>query len=171
MIAAVDAAQQAPAAPRYAGLVTRTIAFALDIAIVDVTALTVGAIVGLCLSAFELPSAVRTVLVAAGAVLFFIWSVGYFAWFWSVAGQTPGDRVLGLKVIEAETGRPPGLRRSILRFGALLLSAIPLCAGFLMILFDSRRRALHDRLCGTVVTYVPAGRSPASGDVVVLKRL
>ena len=169
MIAAAEPAPQAPPAPMYAGLVTRTIAFALDIAIVDVTALTVGAIVGLCLSALELSSTFKTVLVAAGAVLFVIWTVGYFAWFWSVAGQTPGDRVLGLKVIEAETGRPPGLPRSILRVGAVLLSGILLCIGFLMILFDSRRRALHDRLVGTVVTYVPSGRSSASGDVVVLK--
>jgi uncharacterized RDD family membrane protein YckC len=38
----------------------------------------------------------------------------------------------------------------------LPLSAIPLCAGFLMILVDRRRRALHDRIVRTVVVYVPA---------------
>jgi uncharacterized RDD family membrane protein YckC len=78
--------------------------------------------------------------------------------------------VLGLQVLQAETGRPTSLGRAILRFGALILSAIPFCAGFLMILFDSRRRALHDRLVGTVVTYVPAKPSPTSGEVVPRRR-
>jgi uncharacterized RDD family membrane protein YckC len=50
----------------------------------------------------------------------------------------------------------------VLRVGALVLSAIPFCAGFVMVLFDGRRRALHDRLVGTVVVYGPAGPSPAT---------
>jgi uncharacterized RDD family membrane protein YckC len=58
----------------------------------------------------------------------------------------------------------------VLRVGALVLSAIPFCAGFLLILFDGRRRALHDRLVGTVVVYTPSGRSPASGEVVLRPR-
>jgi uncharacterized RDD family membrane protein YckC len=36
---------------------------------------------------------------------------------------------------------------------ALVLSAIPFCLGFVMILFDARRRALHDRVVHTVVLY------------------
>ena len=45
---------------------------------------------------------------------------------------------------------------ALLRLLALPLSAIPLCAGFLLILVDRRRRALHDRLVRTVVVYAPA---------------
>ena len=137
----------------YAGLVTRTIAFAIDIAVIDAAALITGGIVALGLSALELPDTVKTVLAAVGAALALIWGIGYFAWFWSATGQTPGDRVLGLQVLRADTGRPLPLRRAIVRVGALVLSAIPFCAGFLMILFDDRRRALHDRLVGTVVVY------------------
>jgi uncharacterized RDD family membrane protein YckC len=68
-------------------------------------------------------------------------------------------------VLRVETGRPPSASRAVLRVGALVLSAIPFCAGFLLILFDGRRRALHDRLVGTVVVYAPSGRSPASAEV------
>jgi uncharacterized RDD family membrane protein YckC len=53
---------------------------------------------------------------------------------------------------------PLTARRAALRLVLLPLSAIPLCAGFLMILFDGRRRALHDRLAHTVVIYVPVER-------------
>ena len=156
------------ASPPYAGLVTRTLAFALDIAIIDAAALITGGVVALGLSALELPDTVKTVLAAVGALIAVIWTVGYFAWFWSATGQTPGDRVLGLQVIHAETGRPLPLARATLRVGALVLSAIPFCAGFLMILFDDRRRALHDRLVGTVVVYRSTeNRSSRSGEVAL----
>jgi len=140
-------------APQYGGLVTRTIAFAIDIAIIDAVALVTGVVVGLGLSALDLPSAVTTVLAVVGAALAVAWSIAYFAWFWSVRGQTPGDRVLGLQVLDATTGRPVHLVRGVLRVFALVLSALPFLLGFVMILFDDRRRALHDRLVHTVVVY------------------
>jgi uncharacterized RDD family membrane protein YckC len=155
----------------YAGLVTRTLAFAIDIAIIDAAALITGGIVALGLSALKLPDTVQTVLAAVGAALALVWGIGYFAWFWSGTGQTPGDRVLGLQVLRADTGRPLPLRRAIVRVGALVLSAIPFCAGFLMILFDERRRALHDRLVGTVVVYRTdqAIRGSSRSDEVALR--
>jgi uncharacterized RDD family membrane protein YckC len=171
MIAVTSSAQVEPpaaAAPQYAGLITRTLAFAIDVAIVDAAALIAGGVVALGLSVLSLPDEVKTVLLAVGAGLAVAWGIGYFAWFWSVAGQTPGDRVLGLQVIAADDRRPLTLMRALLRVGALFLSAIPFCAGFLMILFDDRRRALHDRLVGTVVVYrIAPGRrvSPASAEV------
>jgi uncharacterized RDD family membrane protein YckC len=158
MIADAQPVRSLTSSPPYAGLVTRTIAFAIDVAIIDAAALVTGGIVALGLSALKLPDEVQTVLAAVGAALAVVWAIGYFAWFWSAAGQTPGDRVLGLQVLHAQTGRPITLPRATLRVGALVLSAIPFCAGFLMILFDDRRRALHDRLVGTVVVYRAGAR-------------
>jgi uncharacterized RDD family membrane protein YckC len=37
----------------------------------------------------------------------------------------------------------------------VILAAIPLLAGFLMMLWDDRRRCLQDRLARTVVVYAP----------------
>ena len=155
----------------YAGLVTRTIAFAIDIAIVDVVALTAGGIVALGLSALKLPDTVQTVFAVVAAAVAVVWAIGYFAWFWSATGQTPGDRVLGLQVLRADTGRPIPLTRAIARVGALVLSAIPFCAGFVMVLFDDRRRALHDRLIGTVVVYRTdrVARGSSRSDEVALR--
>ena len=168
MIAAAEPVRPLTSSPPYAGLVTRTIAFSIDIAIIDVVVLVTGGIVALGLSALKLPSEVTTVLAAIGAVLAVVWGISYFAWFWSVNGQTPGDRMLGLQVLHAQTGRPLPLPKAALRVGALVLSAIPFCLGFVMILFDDRRRALHDRLVGTVVVYRAApGRSSRSGEVAL----
>ena len=76
----------------------------------------------------------------------------YFVLFWSSAGQTPGMRLLRLRV-RGPTGNPPSIGRSLVRFVGLVLAIVPLFAGFLPILFTERRRGLPDLLAGTVVVY------------------
>jgi uncharacterized RDD family membrane protein YckC len=74
----------------------------------------------------------------------------YFAGFWSAAGMTPGMRALRLRVV-TRSGGPLSLPRALLRYVGLLLAIAPLFAGFLPVLFDTRRRALQDFVAGTVV--------------------
>ena len=81
----------------------------------------------------------------------------YFASFWSITGQTPGMRLMGLRVV-TRAGTPPSALRSVIRFVGLILAIIPLFAGFLPVLFDGRRRALQDFLSGTVVVADDARR-------------
>jgi uncharacterized RDD family membrane protein YckC len=140
----------------YAGLATRTLAFAADAAIVNAVAWFVAAVVALGLSLLAVPHDVEIALAAIGAVLAVVWSFAYFVFFWSTTGQTPGNRMLGVRVVSATTGRPISARRAALRVPAILLAALPLCAGFLLILVDRRRRALQDRLAGTLVFYASA---------------
>jgi uncharacterized RDD family membrane protein YckC len=144
----------APPAPVYEGLVTRAIAFAVDAAIIDLIALVVGVGVGLAVSLLTISDDLRVVLVALGGACFVVWTVGYFAVFWSTTGQTPGNRLMHLRVCK-EDGAVLSPRRALLRFGALVLAALPLFAGFLPVLVDDRRRGLHDMLAGTVVVGVP----------------
>jgi uncharacterized RDD family membrane protein YckC len=138
----------------YAGLVTRTLAFAIDAVIINVVAWGTGIVIALGLSLISLPEDVRTILAAIGAVLACAWAIAYFVFFWSATGQTPGSRVMRIIVLDASTGHPVHAGRAAFRLLCLPLSAIPLCAGFLMILVDGRRRALHDRLARTVVEHV-----------------
>jgi uncharacterized RDD family membrane protein YckC len=140
----------------YAGLVTRTLALALDALIIDGVALLVGVAVGLGVSLLHLPHEVNALIAAVLGAVYLGWSVGYFVFFWSSTGQTPGGRVMYIKVID---GRDRGLlkpRRAVLRFIGLVLAALPLLAGILMMLWDDRRRCLHDRLARTVVIYTAA---------------
>ena len=76
--------------------------------------------------------------------------MGYFVVFWTTTGQTPGDRLMRIRVQPASGGSLPP-RRALLRFVGLSLAALPLFAGYLMILVDDRRRGLHDLLARTVV--------------------
>lgn len=141
----------------YAGLATRTLAFALDAAIINAIAWFVALVVGLCLSLLDIPGRIEGLLAAIGAGLILLWTVAYFTYFWSATGQTPGNRVMRIRVEDARTGGTIHARRAFVRFWALLLAAIPLCAGFLMILVDRRRRGLQDVLVHTEVVHVPAG--------------
>jgi len=139
-----------PAAPVYVGLVTRAIAFALDAALVNIVAILTAAVVMLTFSIVNIPEELRTVAVAAGGALYLLWVVGYFVTFWATTGQTPGSRVMHIRVRPTK-GERLLPRRALLRFVGLTLAAIPFFAGFLMILVDDRRRGLQDRIARTVV--------------------
>jgi uncharacterized RDD family membrane protein YckC len=60
---------------------------------------------------------------------------------------------MGVRVVCARSGEPVSVRAAIVRLGGMVLAAIPLFAGFLLILVDDRRRGLQDRLARTVVRY------------------
>lgn len=67
-------------------------------------------------------------------------------------GATPGKRIVGIRVADADGGGPIGYRRAALRRLGYILGGLVLYAGWILMLFDSRRRqALHDRLARSVV--------------------
>jgi uncharacterized RDD family membrane protein YckC len=146
-----EAARPAARELRHEGLVTRTIAFAIDAGVINGTAIVVGSAIALALSVLTVPDWLETVLFAAGGVAFVAWSIGYFVVFWSTTGQTPGSRLMRIRVCRADDREVVSPVRAAFRAVCLTLAAIPLLAGFLPILFDDRRRGLHDMLAGTVV--------------------
>jgi uncharacterized RDD family membrane protein YckC len=78
----------------------------------------------------------------------------YFAGFWSLAGQTPGMRLLRVRVVGA-AGTPPSFGRSVLRLIGTWLAIVPLFLGFAPVLVDDRRRALQDFIASTTVVRDP----------------
>jgi uncharacterized RDD family membrane protein YckC len=149
-------AERTAAPPVYAGLVTRAIAFAVDAAIVNGTGVLVGLVVGLGISTLNLPDTLDKILVAIGGVVFAVWTIGYFVTFWSATGQTPGNRLLGIRVRRSGADEPLRPRWALVRFGGLFLAALPLLLGFVPILLDGRRRGVQDFLARSVVVHAPA---------------
>lgn len=139
---------------RYVGLTTRAIAFALDAAVINLVAVIVELGAALIISLLHLPHDVKSALVVIGGVIYVLWTIGYFVVFWSTTGQTPGNRMMRFTVLTArgETLKP---RRALLRCVGLVIAALPLFAGYALILFDDRRRGLQDRIAGTVVVEAP----------------
>jgi uncharacterized RDD family membrane protein YckC len=133
----------------YGGLVTRAIAAAIDALLIDLAALFVAAVVALVLSIFPITDHTKSLLAVVGGVLFAVWVVSYFVTFWTTTGQTPGDRVMRVRVLR-ENGGTLGPWRATLRLAAAVLGLV-FFLGYLPILFNHRRRALHDWVGGTVV--------------------
>ena len=75
----------------------------------------------------------------------------YAVVFWHFRSATPGKSILGLLVVDAKSGMPPGLGQSIGRYLAYFVSALALGLGFIWIAFDTRKQGWHDKLAGTVV--------------------
>ncbi len=86
----------------------------------------------------------------------FLFVAGYFVLFWTLAGQTPGKILMGVRVDALDRqhlSRRVTLGRAVLRFVGYILSAIPFFAGFLWIRIDDRRQGWHDKIAGTCVIY------------------
>jgi len=62
-----------------------------------------------------------------------------------------GKAILGLHVIDEQTGQPPALGKAFLRLVGYIVSSIILYIGFLMIAFQDDRKGLHDMIAGTRV--------------------
>jgi uncharacterized RDD family membrane protein YckC len=142
---------------QYAGFVTRLVAFAIDLIIVSVLIIVGNAAVGLVTTLLKNIHLVRSgsltdaiasaIAIALGVAIF----VGYYIGFWLGAGQTPGKRIMGVRIVRRD-GRRVNLWNVVRRFVGYWLSCI-LFLGFLWILVDNQRQAWHDSLSGTIVIY------------------
>jgi uncharacterized RDD family membrane protein YckC len=155
VVGAVPALAVADQETAYVGLATRAISFALDGAVINLVATVVGVGSALILSLLHLPHSIKEVLVVIGGAAYIVWVVGYFVGFWSTTGQTPGARVMQIRVLTSDRERLKP-RRALVRCAGVLAAAVPLFAGFLPIVFDSRRRGLQDYLARTIVVQAPA---------------
>ncbi len=136
----------------YAGAVTRLVAFAADVGAswglftlgAAALAFTIQLVTG---TKFSLSSHQIASLVTAA-----VWEFLYFSYQWALSGKTIGMAVLGIRVVRKD-GAPIGARQAILRTLTLPLSFLLFGLGFLGILTNRDRHALHDRLAGTAVVY------------------
>lgn len=156
---------------QYAGFVTRLIAFAIDQLIVGLAVSVVVLLAEFVASAFganewfgtgDLASTIVTILVVVTSALIFIL---YDLLFWMLAGQTPGKRLLGVRIVRTD-GKRLRWGNAIRRKVGYWISAI-LFLGFLWVIVDNRRQAWHDYLAGTLVLY----SWPEQGGAPVKERL
>lgn len=138
----------------------RLVAYLIDAAIVG--ALIVGTMLVWAMLAFfggqmrtdsMDPGAWVTLAIVLAAVTVF--GLGYFPWFWSRTGATPGMKMMGLRVVRDADGGPISGGQAILRLVGYWVSGLVLYLGYIWILVDKRRRGWHDLIAGTVVIKAP----------------
>jgi uncharacterized RDD family membrane protein YckC len=81
----------------------------------------------------------------AGLVVFLV-----FAYLLGTTGQTPGKRLIGIKIVKEADGTYIGFGMAIVRAIAHILDALPLLVGYLWPLWDAKRQTFADKVIGTL---------------------
>jgi uncharacterized RDD family membrane protein YckC len=95
------------------------------------------------------------VVAVLGAIGFFVSVIviplAYFPYFWSKSGQTPGMKMMGIKVVRDKDGGPLTMGQAILRLIGYWVSGAVFYLGYIWIFIDKRQRGWFDLIAGTVV--------------------
>jgi uncharacterized RDD family membrane protein YckC len=146
-----------------AGFFSRLEAFTIDLVILSIAQLVGSALIQTFLKFFRLTglaTSIKTMLenstynITIDVGIFTLFVIGYFTFFWTLLGFTPGKAFLGLKIVR-RNGAKLSFGRSILRFFSYWISAIPLFLGFFWVIWDPNRQSWHDKIAGTQVMYLP----------------
>ena len=152
----------------YAGFVTRSIAFAIDMVLVAATQITILFLTRLLMDFFGLDQLAQAIFEPTEGtnVSFFItitrWAIAfigsgfllaiYSISMWLLVDKTLGQALLGLRVLRTD-GRPLTLGPAVRRILGYYVSFLALFIGFLWVLVDDRRQGWHDKIADTVVIY------------------
>lgn len=71
--------------------------------------------------------------------------------FWIYRSATPGKMMLGLKIVDADSGGPCTTGQLIGRYLGYYVSILVAGLGFIWVAFDKRKQGWHDKLAGTLV--------------------
>jgi uncharacterized RDD family membrane protein YckC len=156
VIAADSAAEGAAPDPSlegtYANVVSRFVAFVLDLIVIAAVFAVGSAVVERMLELFT----DRTIHLSDSEPVYRIflgaWAFLYCAYPLAVAGRTLGMAVLGLRALKADGSTLSGTR-AVIRVLVFPLSFALLGLGFLLIVLRRDHRALHDLIAGSAVVY------------------
>lgn len=89
-------------------------------------------------------------------------NIAYFTYFHATAaGQSVGNLAMSIRVVDADTGIPIPVSRSLIRALMSIVSAIPCGLGYLWMLWDPRNQTWHDKVANTLVVKTSAYPAPA----------
>jgi uncharacterized RDD family membrane protein YckC len=137
----------------YGGFGARLVAYIVDAIIVTIVIVAVAIVGALAIGLGVARGSASTVVGTAGllAVAIVVVTVGYFPWFWSRGGATPGMKMFDLMVVRDSDGGPISGGQAFLRLIGYWVSGAVFYLGYIWIFVDKRRRGWHDLIAGTVV--------------------
>jgi uncharacterized RDD family membrane protein YckC len=135
----------------YVGLMTRLLSWAVDFLLINLAAIITGLGAQLIASIFPITKNLKPVFLAIASGVYILWTAGYFVAFWSATGQTPGSRLMQVRLVTA-TGEKVKPVRALVRWIGMNLAMVPLPWGFVPIPF--KRLGFPDWLAHTRVIEV-----------------
>lgn len=136
------------------GFWRRLIGAFLDWLLIGILAAAVGDLLGV-----EPPSPSAEGGVSYGP--FILVELAYFTYFHATsAGQSIGNKIMGIRVLDADTGRSLPYARAFVRALMSNLSALAFFLGFFWMLWEPRKRTWHDIVANSLVvnaSFYPPG--------------
>ena len=136
----------------YVGLATRVISWAVDFLLINLAAIITGLGAQLIASIFPITKNLKPVFLTIAAVVYGLWTAAYFVVFWSISGQTPGSRLMQVRLVSPGGGRVKPVR-ALVRWIAMNVAMLPLPWGYIPIPF--KRLGFPDWLAHTRVIEAP----------------
>ena len=144
---------------RYAGYFERFVAAMMDLVVLGIVAAIIAIPLGifawaawLSAPSYSYQTIWQMIWGPMSLVVFGLW-IAYFTYFEATSGQTLGKRLLGLRVVDARTGRPPDFLMSLARNVIRVVDWLPAFyfLGFLVAAVTTNRQRIGDVAAGTVV--------------------
>ena len=133
---------------RYGGFWIRVVAYIIDAIILAIIGAIIITILGVNLSD---PNLAQNSRYQSAQAFDLIVGFLYFAGLWTVLGGSLGQRILGMRVVDANTGAPIGFGKAALRALGLYISFLVCFIGVIWVAFDARKQGWMDKIGGTVV--------------------
>ena len=144
-----------------AGFWRRAVSAFLDWLLVGIVAAAVGALFGVDTPAPAPAQGDGFQFQFAGTGPYILVELAYFTYFHATsAGQSIGNKILGIRVLDADTGRSLPYVRAFVRALMSNISALPCFLGFFWMLWEPRKRTWHDMVANSLVvrtTVYPPG--------------
>jgi uncharacterized RDD family membrane protein YckC len=139
------------------GFWRRAVSAFLDWLLVGIVAAAVGDVFGVDTPAPPSAQGDGFHLQFAGTGPFILVELAYFTYFHATsAGQSIGNKILGIRVLDADTGRSLPYARAFVRTLVSNLSALPCFLGFFWMLWDRRKQTWHDLVANSLVVRASA---------------
>ncbi|MGW4245535.1 RDD family protein [Nocardia sp. NPDC004722] len=98
-------------------------------------------------------SAGGLVLILIGALIAFIGGL-YFIYMEGTSGQTPGKKMLGIRLIREADGQPLGFGMAFVRQLCHIVDSLACYLGWLWPLWDAKRQTFADKIISSIVVKV-----------------
>ncbi len=128
----------------FANAGARLVAYIVDLIVVGFFLLVLAVVAAMLIIVLPILSVLP---LAAAFVVPFV----YFPYYWARTGQTPGMKMMGIKVVRDRDGGPVTGGQAILRLIGYWISGFVFYLGFAWIFIDKRKRGWHDLIAGSVV--------------------
>jgi uncharacterized RDD family membrane protein YckC len=127
---------------QYIGFGPRFLAWLIDLVVIMVVSGIVGAVLG---------GVGGKGAAGLANVLGLLIGIGYFVVYQEYAGQTLGKKAMGIKVVDPSGKRPTYMTFFLREIIGKFVSGLILGIGYLWVLWDPKKQALHDKIASTYV--------------------